>query len=301
MLKERPETQNINTQPTLINDKSLEYNYYEDDIYTEVLNQIRFRTIYVLVSLNLFIFFISGFIAYWFSGKTLKPIKEMTERQKIFIQNAAHDLKTPLTALKMQLELALRNNKFTKKDINNLHNSLLQDVDSINDLINMLINQTKSQNYKSHIKITNVNVDSLIDSILKTLNVHIKEKKIKISKNISETNLKSDKNILRELISIILDNAIKFNKDNGSISISTEVKGNKYIIKIKDTGIGISEKDQKQIFERFYKANKSRTFSGHGLGLSIAKELTTVLDGNISVNSELNKGTTFTITIKNNN
>jgi two-component system phosphate regulon sensor histidine kinase PhoR len=111
--------------------------------------------------------------------------------------------------------------------------------------------------------------------------------------------IKADKNKMEQVFSNLIENAIKFNVNEGKISISAIVEKDKTKISIEDTGIGIPEKDLPRIFERFYRVDKgrSRELGGTGLGLSIVKHIIELHNGSISVESELNKGTKFTIII----
>jgi signal transduction histidine kinase len=108
-----------------------------------------------------------------------------------------------------------------------------------------------------------------------------------------------DSQRLSQLLYILLDNAIKYTPSNGEVWLLLTREGNELRIRVKDTGIGIKEKDYHRIFERFYRADKSRSrqMGGHGLGLSIAKWIVETHKGTISISSEVGKGTVFTIVI----
>jgi len=264
----------------------------------ETLHQIRRNTIYLLMVLNIFVLITSGGIAYWFAGRTLKPIEEMTNKQKQFIADAVHELKTPLTAMKTTLEVNRRAKKLSKTQTQDLIDSIIEDIDSLALLTNNLLKQSKYQNFNTDIYQEQFNLKDAIKMALKKVKSEIDSKNLDVQLESKDINIKANKSGISEVITILIDNAIKFNKKNGSIRIKCE-QGNKYVtLKITDTGIGIDKNDLPHIFDRFYKADSSRTKAEHegfGLGLSIARNIVKAHKGAISVNSTKNKGSTFIV------
>jgi signal transduction histidine kinase len=262
-----------------------------------VIKEIKKDTLVTLGIINAFILVITGLPGYWLAGKTLRPIEEMVEKQKKFTANAAHELKTPLTAIKTNLEVNLRDKKLNLKNAKKIMEDTIGDVDSLTLLTNSLIKQSKYQEYKNGEKVT-FELKELAESVTKKLEPKAKEKKIKIRVSGEKFEIRANKESISELLTIFVDNAIKFNKEKGSIDIKIEEKTDHAVIKISDTGFGIDEKDLPHVFDRFYKAETSRSKTqsdGFGLGLSIAKEIAEYHGGKITVKSRKGKGTEFTI------
>jgi signal transduction histidine kinase len=269
----------------------------EPIIDKETVKQIEKETLTRLLLINVLILIGAGIPGYWLAGKTLKPIEEMAEKQKKFTVDAAHELKTPLTAMKTNLEVNLRDKNLDLKKAKTVLESTINDIDSLTLLTNSLILQSKYQNYKNG-KRDSINLKESAQNVIAKLEPIAKEKKIKINLDADEIKTQGDENFVRELLTILVDNAIKFSKKEGKIEISIKAKNNCAQISVKDNGIGIDEKDIPYIFDRFYKADTSRSKNealGFGLGLSIAKEIVEAHKGKISVKSKKGTGTEFLI------
>ena len=269
----------------------------EPIIDKEIVKQIEKETLTRLLLINVLILIGAGIPGYWLAGKTLKPIEEMAEKQKKFTVDAAHELKTPLTAMKTNLEVNLRDKNLDLKKAKTVLEGTINDIDSLTLLTNSLILQSKYQNYKNG-KRDSINLKESAQNVIAKLEPIAKEKKIKINLDADEIKTQGDENFVRELLTILVDNAIKFSKKEGKIEISIKAKNNWAQISVKDNGIGIDEKDIPYIFDRFYKADTSRSKNeapGFGLGLSIAKEIVEAHKGKISVKSKKGTGTEFLI------
>ena len=265
----------------------------------QTILEIKKDTLLTLITINLIILIGIGLPGYWLAGKTLKPIEDMIEKQKKFVADAAHELKTPLTAIKTDIEVNLRNKNMDIKKARSVLENTIKEVDSLTMLTNSLIKQSKYQDYTNSGKEI-IDLKTLIEEINDKLTPKAKAKNIET--NISGENIKieANKESISELITIILDNAIKFNKDNGLVEVFVEKRDNKAFIKVKDTGEGIDSKDIPHIFDRFYKSDTSRSKSqneGFGLGLSIAKEIAESHDGHVSVTSKKGEGSEFIISL----
>lgn len=263
----------------------------------ETVKGIKKDTVITLAIINVAILIITGIPGYWLAGKTLEPIEDMIKKQRKFIADAAHELKTPLTAIKTNLEVNLRSKKLDLKKSKEILKDTIEDVDSLTLLTNSLIKQSKYEDFNNG-KNDHINLKNLVVIILEKLQPKADEKGVSMTISGQELKVEGNKESITELITIFVDNAIKFNKEKGSIKINLEKKGNYAIIQISDEGIGIEDKDKPFIFDRFYKAEASRSKSqseGFGLGLSIAKEIVESHKGRVTVNSEKDKGTNFTI------
>lgn len=249
----------------------------------EVLEDSKNRISASLLILNLAILGISAASGYYLAGKTLRPIEKMVEEQKNFVANASHQLKTPLTALKSEIEVNLRNKKIKLSDAKKLLVSNLEEVNKINTLSNYLLRLDKLQNGKKKL-FKKVDLSKVIREAVTKVKPIAKAKNISIKNNVSKKYIKGDKESLVELAVVLLDNSIKYSKSRSKI----EVNGTRNGFVVKDYGKGIDKKDLPHIFEKFYG-------DGSGLGLSIAKEIAKMHRATIKVESNLEKGSTFKV------
>ena len=266
-------------------------------VLIEDLNEARWQVLIILIYANGTILFFSSLAGYYLAGKTLHPIEQAVEEQKRFIADASHELKTPLTALRTTIEVGLRDKKLSLKNAKTLLNENLESLESIQNLLSNLLHLAIFET-NNKVTISEFDLSKTIKSEVKKFSPLAKEKDIKIIHKILKfITIKSDEDKIRKLLSILIDNAIKYTK-KGDITISASHLRRSVIIKVKDTGIGISKKDLPHIFDRFYRADSSRSkleADGYGLGLCLANRIVKELKGKISVVSEPNKGSTFTI------
>jgi signal transduction histidine kinase len=224
----------------------------------------------------------------------------MMDEQNRFITDASHELRTPLTSLKTSIEVNLRNKNMTLVQAKKLIESNLEDVESLRILSDGLIRLTYYQKPNGNIIFEKVSVKDIVDNAMDKIKVIALDNKIKINSKIENLEINGDKKSLVELLVILLDNAIKYGKQNSAVKINASRIDSRVVISVSDEGIGIDEEDLPHIFDRFYRAEKSRSkknTSGYGLGLSIAKKIVEIHNGLITIKSEKDKGTTFTVTL----
>ena len=263
----------------------------------ETIKDIKIRTLAILGITNAVILVTAGGLGYILAGKTLEPIENMVNKQKRFIADAAHEFKTPLTAIKTSLEVSLRSRGLTIGDAKETMKDTVEDIDDLNELVKTLLKQSKYQDV-THDKFEKVDLKELAQKSVEKLKSKAKEKGVGLILADEVVEIKGDKKGLSELMTILLDNAIKFSDEDGKVKVETKKSGEQAAVTVKDDGIGISKKDLPYIFDRFYKADSSRSKvdkDGFGLGLSIAKEIVEKHNGKITVESELNRGSTFTV------
>lgn len=273
---------------------------FQQQVTEETIQNVKQRTMTLLGAANLVILLVSGSLGYWLAGKTLEPIEQMTEKQKIFIADAAHELKTPLTSIKTHLEVNLRNKKLNLTEAKKIFSDTIEDIDSLTYLTNSLLAQSKHQNYNNGNDFEEFYLNEEARKIITKLKPKADQKKLFLNLKLEDVKIKADKKAVSELITILVDNAIKFNKEKGTVDIEIFKEKKCAVIKIQDTGIGIEKKDLPHIFDRFYKASSSRSkveHDGFGLGLSIAKEITGRHKGKISVRSRKDEGTVFNVNL----
>ncbi len=268
------------------------------DFFLQQLEASQKLIILRLLFINGVIFLMSTLLGFFFAGKTLQPIEEAHERQKNFIADASHELRTPITAMKTGLEVELRNKKI-KKDVKDILESNLEEVNNLQSLTDYLLNLSfyqTSNRTRSHKKI---DLKKIVDGVVKKLEPLVDSVGVGvISGSGGDYVVKGDKDALEELVTILLDNAIKYSHKNSEVIVSLSEKSGKVLLSIKDNGIGIDKKDLPFIFDRFYRADNSRTKSrksGFGLGLALAKEIVEAHGADITVNSKSGKGSEFVI------
>jgi len=268
-------------------------------IDTQTISAARMRLTLTLIFINVGIFAIAGFAGYFLAGRTLKPIKEMIDDQNRFITDASHELRTPLTSLKTSIEVSLRNKNITLNEAKKILESNLEDVENLRVLSDGLIRLAQYQKPNGNMIFEKILIKEIISIAIDKMKVITLAHKIKIKTKIGKLEIKGNKKSLIELLVILLDNAIKYSKQNSEVLIFANKTNGRVVISVSDKGIGIDEKDLPHIFDRFYRVEKSRSkqdVAGYGLGLSIAKEIVEMHEGLITVKSEKNEGTTFTVT-----
>lgn len=269
-------------------------------ISPELIDESKQRLQLMLIVLNAGILSFSAIGGYYLAGRTLRPIKDMLDQQNQFITDASHELKTPLTALKTEIEVSLRDQKMTLKEAKALLSSNLEEVNSLQNLSESLIKLSQNNPITQADFMELVNIKEESNQAVKKVAPLAKNKKIKIENNIQSEFIKAIKNHVTELITIFLDNAIKYSPEKTVISLQSRNSDGLVIITISDQGIGIPKNEQHQIFNRFYRADLSRSklqADGYGLGLSIAKKIVSSLHGKIEVESAENEGTTFIVSL----
>ncbi len=266
----------------------------------ETLEEIRHKTFVTLIWINILILTTSGILAYILAGETLKPIEEMVSKQKRFVSDAAHELKTPITALQTDFEVTLRDKNSKTADLQDTIERGLEEVQNLAKLTEKLLKQSK---YSFSSNVTNsqkTNLNTLIKEVYDKYKNSSNRDTLTLQLPDYEVNAKVNVIEFKEAISNLVDNAIKYTPIDKNIVVELSKSYYTATIGVKDQGEGISESELKNIFEPFYRTDKSRTDSnanGYGLGLAIVKEIVEKHSGKIQVKSSVGFGSEFTITI----
>ncbi len=219
-----------------------------------------------------------------------------------FISSVAHELKSPLNVIHMSAENLLDEQNLSADERIHSINIINDEVERLSSLITNLLNITMMESGNMVLDFKRVKVLDFLQDILTSVtrgnNQDATQFDIQLSNNLSTTEV--DKNLLRIALNNLLTNAIKYNKPNGKVTVNADEIDDQLIIKISDTGIGISEQDQGRIFEKFYRSESDnvRQKSGHGLGLALAKEIIELHGGKLALQSAVGEGSTFTVTLK---
>ncbi len=266
--------------------------------FAEDLEFAKKRVLIILFYINGVILILSGAAGYFLAGKTLKPIEEAMEEQKRFVSDASHELRTPLAALKTSIEVALREKKMTMKEAVKVLKSSLEDIDNLQKLTDDLLSLAQNEKNESLTTFSEVDIAEAINHAYKSVQPLAKRKGVTIAIEAKKHFVEGDSKSLEKLMTIFLDNAVKYTPRKGRVAVITREDHKNVVVEIKDTGIGIDKKDIPHIFDRFYRVEQSRSKTkvpGFGLGLSIAKKIVDLHNGSINVTSALGKGTSFII------
>lgn len=228
-------------------------------------------------------------------------LTELREAEKIrrdFTANVSHELKTPLTSINGFAEMistGITKEEETKKFATIIH----KEGSRLLELIDSIISLSQLEDSKSEKINESIDLLPLSNKIIEQLEIRAKERGVTLKLNCEHIVIRANKRMIEDMLFNLLDNGIKYNKDSGSVTLT--IVSDDYFAKIivADTGIGIPDEDQKRIFERFYRVDKSRSkkVSGSGLGLSIVKHIVDYHGGTMELWSEENIGTKITISL----
>jgi len=258
----------------------------EDKIFQFTINPLRgysnrFRTGAVLIIQN------------------VTEIRKLERIRSDFIGNVTHELKTPLTSIKGFIETLKTSKNVDKKTELRFYKIIEMETERLSNLINDMLVLSEIETTKG--KNEEYNVKKTIQEVLDLLNYLKSEKnvEIKVQHWREDILIKGDKDRFKQMLINLIENGIKYNQDGGYVKISYKVVEKDILLKVEDNGIGIEEKDLDRIFERFYRADKSRNrgTGGTGLGLAIVKHIVKSFYGDINIKSKVNKGTEITIKI----
>jgi two-component system, OmpR family, sensor histidine kinase CiaH len=270
----------------------------QDIVFFADLANTKQNVLLILIYTNLAILFLSAGAGYLLAGKTLRPIEDALDEQKRFVADASHEFKTPLTSLQTSIEVNLRDKKLGLKEAKETLRDNLEDIEKLKTLANSLLTLARYEKDNSNFSLEKINITKTISGVVEELEPILKHKKIGVFSTRKQFLLKADREAMKKLFTILIDNAVKYSKKNGKIRIIIKKDDGHLTITVKDNGIGISQKDLPHIFDRFFRVDPSRSninTSGFGLGLAMAKRIVDLHGGFIKATSSLGKGTTFTI------
>jgi two-component system sensor histidine kinase CiaH len=266
--------------------------------YQNLLTEL-LKTFILIGSLSLVVLLI---ISNYLTNKTVKPIKDTFEKQKQFIADASHELKTPLTIIKTNASLVLSHPDDSIRNQKKWIDYINDQTDRMSILINEMLSLTKLDTDENRLILSSINMSKVIESMILMFDAVIYENNIDLETSIDkDLFINGDKESIKKLFSIIMDNAIKHTSKNGKIIVSLVNEKNKIIMTINNTGDVIEPDHLERIFERFYRIDSSRDreTGGYGLGLSIARSIVKQHKGKIYAKSKLGEFTSFIVEIPN--
>lgn len=233
-------------------------------------------------------------------NKMLGRLKQLNDSREEFVSNVSHELRTPLTSMKVLADSLVAMGEAPVELYQEFMSDIAKEIDRENDIISDLLSLVKMDRKSPDLNIQPVNINDLLELILKRLKPIAEKKNVEVVlESFRPVTAEIDEVKLTLAFSNLVENAIKYNKQGGFVHVSLNADHKYFYVKVADSGIGIPEEDQANIFERFYRVDKShsREIGGTGLGLAITRNAIVIHRGSIKVYSNEGEGTTFTVRI----
>lgn len=300
-VKQQPEVQALSVfVPEVDNTAELadSLNDLEEDVYGRVLETI--------FPIFLFLLIIVLGLSYLAAKLTIRPILILAEKQKRFIADASHEIKTPLSLMKSEIEVFKKeheSSEASKDEINTLTSNLLEDIDRLASLSEKLLfiarlDSNQSEKNKESESCYKTDIDAMIKDLVTGFSKKYQNKKITFKSEPSNFRFSADCDNVKQVLEILVENACLHMKNGDSIKLSLIRNGGAVEMEVLDDGDGIDSDDVAKVFDRFYRSKNSIGTEGTGLGLSIAKELVEKDGGKIFLEQPLGRGTRFRVVYK---
>lgn len=267
--------------------------------WLDLMDESQARLKQRLVILNIVIIGLGAVGSYWFARRTLEPIDGAMERQGQFISDASHELRTPLTAMMTETEVGLRDPNLTIEDAKQLLASNLEEAKRLSELTTNLLELSSGRQHE--LALEPVGLAEVIARATQQVEPARSKMGTVITSTVTKQHVLGDPQRLEELLVILLDNAIKYSNKKAQVTLAAKKHGRTISLTVRDNGNGITPTDLPHIFDRFYRADASRStqnIDGHGLGLSIARQIVEAHGGQITATSKVGQGTTFTVKLQ---
>jgi signal transduction histidine kinase len=238
----------------------------------------------------------SAAISYWLSRRALQPVRVAMQRQRDFVADAAHELRTPLAIMRTAAELGLSNGEAMDQEVA-LEQTLAQNA-HLTQLVDSLLLLARADSGTMTLERQPIDLGNLVRETAASIAVLAEEREVRLDVRATEDlRVLGDAGRLRQLLLILLDNALKHTPDGGSIMIGLVRAGNRAQLTVQDTGPGIDPPDLPHIFDRFYRADRARAGEGVGLGLAIGRWIVEAHGGRIAAANAPAGGAIFTVTL----
>jgi len=228
-------------------------------------------------------------------NRMIERLEEAFHHISRFSADASHELRTPLTIMRGELETAVQNPKIDA-DVRETLGAVLEETVRLSKIVDQLLSMSRLDAGEAFLEVTRFDFSELVRTTVEYMRLLADEKKLALKVEAAQAvHVEGDQSRLQQVVVNLLDNAIKYTPEGGSISVSVAGEPDKAVLAVTDTGIGISQEGQAHIFERFYRTDKarSRELGGTGLGLSIVKSIGAAHGGRVSVQSAEGRGSTF--------
>jgi K+-sensing histidine kinase KdpD len=263
------------------------------------INRGLVKAMYVLAALAFLALLLAAVLGHIMSGRAFVPILAAYDKQKQFAADASHELRTPLSVIMAAADLLDNDKSITSPILKQTIADVRDEVKKMSRLVSELLFIARADNQALPLQAAAVDMSEVIGAAVRMMQPLAEKKGVILqSEALPSAVLMGDGQKLRQLVLILVDNAVKYTQPGGRIAVSLQVLGRGHIgFAVRDTGIGISPSEQSRIFDRFYRVDKerSREMGGSGLGLAIARTITDMYHGSIAVSSQLGQGTVFKV------
>lgn len=226
-----------------------------------------------------------------------KHLKSVEMLQNDFISNVSHEIKTPLSAIDGYARIVQNSHNLTEEEKGYI-GKIIEHSNHLTGLVEDILAITKFENQQIADSRKWYRLDEQIRKAILFLAPKIRNKNLHINVDMEAIDINANPTMFYHVWYNIISNAVKFSKNNSEIDISAKISGEDIEVKVKDYGVGMSEKTIHHIFEKFYQAPETQHYGGNGLGLSLAKRIIDIYGGNITVESKLGEGSCFTVKLK---
>jgi two-component system, OmpR family, sensor histidine kinase CiaH len=240
---------------------------------------------------------LSGAGGWWLAGRALVPIQRALETQRRFVSDASHELRTPIAVVKANNELLLRHPEETVESSLDQVEAVAAEADHMGRLVEGLLTLARADEGQAALKPEAIDLTALVEEIGRDMGALAELRGVNLNMATAQVRIDGDRQRIRQLVVILLDNALKYTPAGGCVTLRLERAGRQAEIVVSDTGPGIAPEHQRHIFDRFYRvdAARSRVDGGTGLGLAIASWIAEAHHGRLSLESTVGKGSTFMV------
>ena len=260
------------------------------------------KATYALAFLGAIALVIATIVGHILSGKAMIPLRQAYEKQRQFAADASHELRTPLAVVIASAELLQNDPSIQSPLLRQVIDDVRDEVKKMTKRVSDLLVVARSDNKALKLKPQKFNLSALIEQTARLMQPLAEQKKIDLqAASLPKVEIQADEQKIRQLVLILVDNAVKYTPDGGRVSVRyVSAEKGRVRFAVSDTGIGIAKEDQAKVFDRFYRVDKarSREMGGNGLGLAIAQEIVHLHKGRIWIQSELGQGTTFFVELR---
>ncbi|OZB93626.1 cell wall metabolism sensor histidine kinase WalK [Paenibacillus sp. XY044] len=269
-------------------------------VFLDVTAQLKIITtlIYTFSIVALVMLAVIYLTSRYFANRSIEPVREAFDKQKQFIADASHELKTPLAVINTNADVLLANSDESIRSQSKWLQHIKSETERMKTLTNDLLYLTQMDDARGHMIFVPFDLSEAVESVILTMEAVIFEKELSFTYDIEpHLTLTGSSEQIKQVVMILLDNAVKYTNPRGSIHLSLKKQHNHQLLRVTNTGEGIAPEHLDSIFDRFYRvdASRSRRHGGYGLGLAIAKSIIEQHKGKISVKSVPNEKTTFDV------
>ena len=231
----------------------------------------------------------------------ITQLKQADRVRRDFVANVSHELRTPLSILSGYIETLLDSPKTSHEALSRILQVMERHSKRLGLLVDDLLSLAQLESRNTTLQLSDVQLEELFESVIRDWGKQLAEKQLKVTVDFSPDarTIRADETRLHEVLYNLLENAVKYSRENGEIRMQAAPRDHEIVLSVTDNGIGISKDDLPRIFERFYRADKarSRELGGTGLGLAIVKHIVQLHGGRVEAESELGRGTTIRVVL----